>query len=75
MKLVKQFTINLDKLDLSGERKADLLAKYLSASAKTESEMNEYFEVIPPESDKKKRGKSKGNSKNKSNYSALNSHF
>lgn len=65
MKLVKQLSTNLDKLDLSTERKEHLLAKYIAADSKTESEMNEYFEVIPPEINKKKRGKSKSNSNTK----------
>jgi hypothetical protein len=65
MKLVKQFSDKLDKLLLSTERKADLLAKYLAADSKAESEMNEYFEIIPPELDKKKKGKSKSNIKRK----------
>ena len=69
MKLVKQFTIKLDKLDLSTERKEDLLAKYLKANSKTEAEMNEYFEIIPSKLSNKKIVKSKGNKK-KSNPEA-----
>ncbi len=65
MKMVKQFTQKLDSLNISIDRKADLLSKYLNANSNLESKMNEYFEIIPPLISKKTKRKVVANNKKK----------
>lgn len=43
MKFVEELTQKLEELNLSDERKNDLISKYMLADQALEREMNEYF--------------------------------
>ena len=59
MKFVEQLTQKLEELNLSDERKNDLISKYMLADQTLEREMNEYFHLRKSPAKKKAKASNK----------------